>query len=46
MADLLDVDVPAAARDDLTPDNRAELERALAEAGLDVRAGEDDTPVS
>ncbi len=46
VADLLDVDVPAGARDDLTPEDRAELERALAEAGLDVRAGEDDAPVS
>jgi hypothetical protein len=36
-ADLLDVEVPPEAREDLTPDHRALLERALAGAGLDVR---------
>jgi hypothetical protein len=46
VADLLDVDVPPAARDDLTPDDRAALEQALAAAGLDVRADEGDAPVS
>jgi hypothetical protein len=40
-ADLLDVEVPPEARDDLTPDHRARLERALAGAGLDVRAAGD-----
>ncbi len=46
VADLLDVEVPPRARDDLTPDVRAELERGLAEAGLDVRADEGDMPLS
>ncbi len=41
VADLLDVEVPPGARDDLTPDVRAELERGLAAAGLDVRAEEE-----
>ncbi len=36
-ADLLDVEVPPEARDELTPDHRALLEEALAGAGLDVR---------
>lgn len=39
VADLLDVEVPLEAREDLTPDHRALLEDALAGAGLDVRAG-------
>lgn len=38
VADLLDVEVPLAAREDLTPDHRALLEAALAGAGLDVRS--------
>ncbi len=46
VADLLDVEVPPGARDDLTPDDRVALERALAVAGLDVRAEEGDAPVS
>lgn len=35
-ADLLDVHVPAAARDAMGPEDRAALERALTAAGLDV----------
>lgn len=38
-ADVLDVEVPLEAREDLTPDHRALLEDALAGVGLDVRAG-------
>lgn len=38
VADLLDVEVPPAARDDLTYEDRVALEAALAAAGLDVRA--------
>lgn len=40
-ADLLDVEVPAEAREELTPDHRILLERALAGAGLDVWAAGD-----
>lgn len=40
MADVLDVDVPPEAREELTPDHRASLEEHLAAAGLDVRAPE------
>ncbi|MGI9022161.1 MAG: hypothetical protein ACR2HV_02785 [Acidimicrobiales bacterium] len=36
-ADLFDLDVPDAARDEMGPDDRADLEQALADAGLDVR---------
>lgn len=39
VADLLDVEVPAGAREDLTPEHRSRLEASLAGAGLDVRAG-------
>jgi hypothetical protein len=35
-ADIFDVDVPAAARDEMGPDDRADLEQALADAGLDL----------
>ncbi|MFN2608512.1 MAG: hypothetical protein ABR511_11585 [Acidimicrobiales bacterium] len=35
-ADLLDLDVPAAARDEMGPEDRAALEQALADAGLDA----------
>ncbi|MDP9452198.1 MAG: hypothetical protein M3P97_02130 [Actinomycetota bacterium] len=44
VADLLDVEVPPGARDDLTPDHRAGIEQALAAAGLDVRGEGDPTP--
>ena len=44
VADLLDVDVPPAARDDLTYEDRVALEAALASAGLDVREGGDQSP--
>jgi len=37
-ADIFDIDVPAAARDEMGPDDRAELEQALTDAGLDLRA--------
>lgn len=40
VADLLDVEVPPAARDELTPGHRDELEAALAAAGLDLGGGE------
>lgn len=39
VADLLDVEVPAGAREDLTPEHRSRLEASLAGSGLDV-AGE------
>jgi hypothetical protein len=39
-ADVFDIDVPAAARDEMGPDDRADLEEALADAGLDL--GTDD----
>jgi hypothetical protein len=35
-ADLFDIPVPAAARDEMGPEDRAALEQALADAGLDV----------
>jgi len=37
-ADIFDIEVSAAARDEMGPDDRAHLEQALADAGLDVRA--------
>jgi hypothetical protein len=37
-ADLLDVDVPKGARDEMSAEQRAVLEAALAAAGLDVRS--------
>ena len=39
-ADLLDVDVPKGARDEMSADQRRVLEERLAAAGIDVR-GED-----
>ncbi len=36
-ADIFDFEVPAAARDEMGPDDRATLEQALADAGFDVR---------
>lgn len=39
VADLLDVDVSPAARDELTPDDRSELEAAVVAAGLDLGGG-------
>lgn len=41
VADLLDVDVPPAARDDLTPDDRGHIEEAVTVAGLDLTAAPD-----
>lgn len=38
VADLLDIDVPPAWRDDLTPEGRAEIEAAVTAAGLDLAA--------
>ncbi|HEX2193326.1 MAG TPA: hypothetical protein VHH09_09040 [Acidimicrobiales bacterium] len=35
-ADLLDVPVPQAARDEMGPDDRAAIEQALVDAGLDL----------
>jgi hypothetical protein len=35
-ADLLDVDVPQAAREEMGPADRAVVEQALADAGLDI----------
>jgi hypothetical protein len=40
-ADLLDVEVPAAARDEMGPDDRAAIEHGLAAAGLDVWTPQD-----
>jgi hypothetical protein len=40
-ADILDIEVPAAARDEMGPDDRADLEQALADTGLDVRSAPD-----
>ena len=40
-ADLLDVDVPKGARDEMTGEQRTQLEDGLAAAGLDVRAADD-----
>ena len=37
-ADLLDVEVPKGARDEMSAEQRQELEARLAAAGLDVRA--------
>lgn len=39
-ADLLDVDVPKGARDEMSAEQRQLLEDGLAGAGLDVRHGE------
>ena len=36
-ADLLDVDVPKGARDEMSAEQRQVLEERLAEAGIDVR---------
>jgi len=36
VADLLDIDVPPAWRDDLTPEGRTEIEAAVTAAGLDL----------
>lgn len=41
VADLLDVDVSPAARDDMTPEDRAETEEAVTAAGLDLTAAPD-----
>jgi|GEM_PF-2699500 len=38
-ADIFDLEVPAAARDEMGPDDRADLEQALTDAGLDLRTG-------
>jgi hypothetical protein len=38
VADLLDVDVSPAARDDLTPEDRGQIEDAVTAAGLDLTA--------
>ena len=38
-ADLLDVEVPKGARDEMSDEQRRVLEGRLAAAGLDVRAG-------
>jgi hypothetical protein len=38
-ADLLDVEVPKGARDEMSAEQRQALEDRLATAGLDVRAG-------
>jgi hypothetical protein len=35
-ADLLDVDVPQAAREEMGPADRAAIEAALADAGIDI----------
>ena len=35
-ADLLDVDVPQSAREEMGPADRAAIEQALADAGLDI----------
>lgn len=37
-ADLLDVEVPKGGRGEMSADMRSDLERRLADAGLDVRA--------
>lgn len=37
-ADLFDIPVPPAARDEMGPEDRAALEQALAGAGLDIWA--------
>ena len=43
LADLLDLDVPPAARDEMGPEQRSELEAAVATAGIDLgRAREPD----
>lgn len=39
VADLLDVDIPPGARDELTPDHRREIEDAVRACGLDLTAG-------
>lgn len=39
-ADLLDVDVPKGARDEMSADQRQVLEERLAAAGLDVRGSD------
>lgn len=39
-ADVLDVPIPEHVREELAPADRADLEAALADAGLDVRGGE------
>ncbi len=38
-ADIFDIDVPAAARDEMGPDDRTNLEQALTDAGIDLRTG-------
>ena len=43
VADLLDVDVPPAARDDLTPEDRSHIEQAVTACGLDLTAAPDPT---
>ncbi len=40
-ADLLDVEVPKGARDEMSAEQRQVLEQRLAAAGLDVRAAGD-----
>jgi hypothetical protein len=37
-ADLLDVDIPKGARDEMSAEQRVTIEERLAAAGLDVRA--------
>jgi hypothetical protein len=46
VADLLDLEIPPEARDDLTPDHRFEIEMALLEAGLDVGGDDGEAPAS
>lgn len=35
-ADIFDIEVPISVRDEMSPDDRADLEAALADAGLDL----------
>jgi len=35
-ADIFDIEVSATARDEMGPDDRADLEQALADAGIDL----------
>ncbi len=38
-ADIFDLEVSATARDEMGPDDRADLEQALTDAGLHLRTG-------
>jgi len=46
LADLVELEVPGAVRDEMGPGDRADLEAALATAGIDLVGGQEPGPAS